>query len=273
MRLALIFLALFAGCHDNKMNRVAAPEKKLPPGFTSVRVPPFIVIGDGGEAEVREWAEGTVTWAVTRLQAEYFPRLPEEELEIWLFKDTHSYRKHTRELWGHEPGTPYGYYSTEEKALIMNIATGGGTLVHELVHPFVATNFPEAPAWLNEGLGSLYEQSSERGGRIVGLTNWRLAGLKEAIRAGELRSLESLLATSEREFYGERSGANYAQARYLLYYLQEKGLLRDFYHRFHDAHEKDPTGVETLKAVLGEKDLAAFQKRWEEWVLGLRFEG
>ena len=40
---------------------------------------------------------------------------------------------------------------------IMNIATGGGTLVHEIVHPYVEANFPGCPAWFNEGLGSLYE--------------------------------------------------------------------------------------------------------------------
>ena len=56
----------------------------------------------------------------------------------------------------------------------MNIATGGGTLVHELVHPYVEADFPGAPPWLNEGLGSLFEQSDERDGYIVGLTNWRL---------------------------------------------------------------------------------------------------
>ena len=46
----------------------------------------------------------------------------------------------------------------------MNIATGGGTLVHEIVHPFVEANFPGCPTWFNEGLGSLYEQSAERKG-------------------------------------------------------------------------------------------------------------
>ena len=41
--------------------------------------------------------------------------------------------------------TPYGYYSAAHRALIMNIATGGGTLVHEIVHPFVRANFPQMP--------------------------------------------------------------------------------------------------------------------------------
>jgi hypothetical protein len=59
----------------------------------------------------------------------------------------------------------------------MNIQTGGGTLVHEIVLPFMEANFPQCPPWFNEGLGSLYEASSERDGEIIGLLNWRLKGL------------------------------------------------------------------------------------------------
>jgi hypothetical protein len=153
----------------------------------------------------------------------------------------------------------------------MNIATGGGTLVHEIVHPYVHANFPEAPAWLNEGMGSLYEQSSEKGGHIVGLTNWRLEGLQEAIREGRVPSFRTLTGQSDRAFYS--AGTSYAQARYLLYYLQESGLLVDFYKKFHAARREDPTGFRTLQAVLGEKDMADFQKRWEKWVLTLEFGG
>ena len=31
----------------------------------------------------------------------------------------------------------------------------------------------------------------------------------------------------------------------------------------------DPTGYESLKEVLGEADMDAFQKKWENFVLGL----
>ena len=44
-----------------------------------------------------------------------------------------------------------------------------------------------------------------------------------------------------------------------------------FYRDFVANHKDDPTGYKTLKAVLGEQDMAAFQKRWEAYVLGLRF--
>src|SRR4029079_14254836 len=97
-----------------------------------------------------------------------------------------------------------------------------------------------------------------------------LNGLKSAILRKKTLPLTDLLATSRGEFYdSKRSGLHYAMARYLLFYLQERGLLESYFHRFMADQEKDPTGLETLKSVLGEKDLAAFQKRWEAEVLTL----
>src|SRR6266850_7507398 len=82
------------------------------------------------------------------LKQDFFTNDPKEILDIWLFKDAASYEKNTRLLFGDAPTTPYGYYSSKDKALIMNIATGGGTLVHEIVHPFMEANFPACPPWL-----------------------------------------------------------------------------------------------------------------------------
>ena len=251
---------------------VVALKKKVPKeGFTIVIQKPFVVVGDESPVMVRRRAVRTVKWAVDRLKRDYFKKDPTAILDIWLFRDKASYRKHTREVFGDNPDTPFGYYSHRHKALIMNIATGGGTLVHEIVHPFMAANFPRCPAWFNEGMGSLYEQASERGGHIVGLTNWRLAGLQKAIRQRRVPSFKALTATTDHAFYNRDKGTNYAQARYLCYWLQEKGLLVTFYHAFVAAHKADPTGYKTLQTVLGEPDMDAFKKRWETFVLGLKF--
>jgi hypothetical protein len=245
-------------------------KKKVPGGgFTIVVQPPFVVIGDGTPAAVKSQA-GTVKWAVEKLKQDYFEKDPAEILDVWLFKDEASYRKNARALFNDEPDTPYGYYSSAHKALVMNIETGGGTLVHEIVHPFVEANFPDCPAWFNEGLGSLYEQSGEQDGRIHGYTNWRLPGLQEAVRARAVPSFKALTSTDTRAFYDDDRGTNYAQARYLLYYLQERGLLVKFYKEFYANRKGDPTGYKTLQSVLGEPDMDAFQKKWEKFVLDLR---
>ena len=252
---------------------VLALKARLPAGFQVAVVPPFVVVGDSSPEVFRLSAEGSVAWAVKQLKALYFTKDPDEIVDIWLFKDADSYNRHLADLFDEEPGTPYGYYAPRHHALFMNISTGGGTLVHEIVHPYVHANFPDAPPWLNEGLGSLYEQCDEADGKIVGLVNWRLEGLKRGIRRGDLPSFRTLSAANDNEFYGGRhSDTAYGQARYLLYYLQEKGLLQTFYRRFHAARKVDPTGFRTLQLVLAEPDMVAFQARWERWVLSLEFK-
>jgi hypothetical protein len=250
-------------------SHIAELKKKIPGReFTIIVQPPFVVLGDGTPAAVKSQTE-TVRWAVEKLKQDYFEKDPTEILDIWLFKNEASYRKYALSLFKDDPDTPYGYYSSEHKALIMNIETGGGTLVHEIVHPFVEANFPDCPAWFNEGLGSLYEQSGEQDGHIYGYTNWRLSGLQSAIKARALPTFKTLTATATRDFYYEDKGTNYGQARYLLYYLQERRLLIKFYKEFYANRKTDPTGYQTLQAVLNEPDMNAFQKKWEKYVLDL----
>ena len=38
----------------------------------------------------------------------------------------------------------HGYFLPDRHAMVMNIKPGYGTLVHELVHPYVAKNCPQA---------------------------------------------------------------------------------------------------------------------------------
>ena len=181
---------------------------RLPSGdFHIVSVPPFVVIGDGPLEQLERRARGTVQWAVSRLQSDFFPRGPKQTIDIWLLKDADSYRKHSRQLFGINPSTPFGYFSQSHRALVMDISTGGGTLVHEMVHPLMAANFPQCPAWFDEGLASLYEQCGDCDGHIWGHTNWRLRGLQRAIRAGRVPSFKTLCHTSPREFYGEAEDA------------------------------------------------------------------
>ena len=250
--------------------------KKIPAGgmFNIAIQRPFVVIGDAPSARIRAYSTGTIKWAVDKLKKAYFEKDPREILDIWLFSSEKVYRKYAWEIYRDKPNTHFGYYSSVGKALIMNISTGGGTLVHEIVHPFVEANFPACPSWFNEGLGSLYEQSGERSGEIIGLTNWRLAGLQKAIKAKRVPSFRTLTATSTRQFYAEDKGTNYAQVRYLCYYLQEMGLLRKYYKDFVANHKTDPTGYETLKKTLNlktDKDMDAFKKKWEAYVLKLIF--
>lgn len=256
----------------NYTSHIAELKNKLQnKGFTVILQKPFVVIGDEPPETVRSRSIRTVKWSVDKLKQDYYKNDPNKIINIWLFKDSESYNKHTRQFFNERPTTPFGFYSDKHNALIMNIATGGGTLVHEIVHPFMSANFPQCPPWFNEGLASLYEQCREKDGHIYGMTNWRLEGLQKDIRAGKVRPFKDLTSASEFTFYHKPSGDNYAQARYLCYYLQQKNLLTKYYHKFRANCKTDPTGYETLKKILGTKDMKKFQKQWENFVLKLKF--
>src|SRR4029077_20064133 len=134
---------------------------------------------------------------------DFFSQRPNKIIDIYLFHDADSYDSGVKLLTGEAPSPQDGFYEKQHEAMFMNIATGGGTLVHEIVHPFVEADLPNAPAWLNEGLGSLFEQSGEREGHIVGFPNWRLPGLKKAIEKGTVPSISELAHTTSTQFYNE----------------------------------------------------------------------
>lgn len=241
---------------------------RLPRGFTVVVEAPFVVAGDGDPKDVERTARGTVAWAVRLLTRQYFDQPPPAIIDVYLFRDAESYARNLSTMFHETPSTPYGYYSERHHALLMNIATGGGTLVHEMVHPYMHANFPACPPWFNEGLASLYEACEERDGVMVGVVNWRLEGLQSAIRARRTLPLETLMSLDVDGFYKD-SGVTYAMARYLCYYLQERGLLRAYYQAFRRGHARDRSGFAALQQVLGETDMRAFQDRWERFCLEL----
>jgi Peptidase_C39 like family len=235
---------------------------------------PFVVVGDEAANKVKLRATRTVKWAADKFKQAYFSKDPATIHDVWLFKGKASYQSGAVALFGSKPSTPFGYYSSSDRALVMNIATGGGTLVHEMLHAFMAPNFPACPSWFNEGMGSLYEQCGSKDGKIWGYTNWRLPGLQKAIRRKKVPSFKTLCSTTTHQFYNMDRGTNYSQARYLCYYLQKHGLLRKYYKAFFKAQKTDPSGYGTLKKILGkktEKDMLKFKKDWEAWVLKLRF--
>jgi hypothetical protein len=247
--------------------RVEALEKKLAgQGYTVMIEGPFVVVGDESPARVKQRAS-FMRWVLRLIEQDFFKQQPDKVIEVWLFRNEKTYRRGAKKFFDDEPETPYGYYSTADDALVMNIGPGAGTLSHELVHPYMEANFPDGPSWFNEGLASLYEQPRERDGHMWGTTNWRLPGLQQMIKKKRLPSLNALMSTTRDGFYDAPYDA-YAYARFLCQYLQDHGKLREFYARF-VADTKDRTGVAALETVLG-KDLATFQPEFEKWAMSLR---
>jgi len=137
---------------DRFADHIAALRKRLADkglGKMQIRIEgPFVVVGDTSAAALEREAR-TVRWATSHLEADFFAARPAKILDIFLFHGANSYEHGVMTLTGERPDTPYGFYSKAQGGMFMNIATGGGTLVHELVHPYVEADFQNAPPWLN----------------------------------------------------------------------------------------------------------------------------
>lgn len=244
-----------------------------PPGFTVRAVRPFVVASDEpGEVVVRR-VGAVLEPAIRWLERVYFRVEPRSAITIWLCRDADSYERAARTLTGEAPSTPYGFYSHTHAAIVLDASTGDGTVVHELVHPFVRADFPTCPAWLDEGLGSLYERCVLEGGALRGLVNWRLGLLQRAVADGVSPPIAELVRATPEAFYGEGSALNYSAARHLCLYLQERGALGELYRRLRGgaAASIDPA-TETEAALvdlLGEQDVAGLEAAFRKWVMGL----
>lgn len=243
-------------------------KQTLPKGFTLVWEPPFLVIGDESPEKVRARAKDVVRWCRDLLLKDFFAEPPRRLHEVWVLKDAASYEHVSKTLFATTPTTPYGYYLSSRRALVMNIRPGYGTLTHELVHPFMHQAWEDAPAWLNEGVASLFEFPYEAGGHLKGRVNWRLPGLKRALPLGLVPTFFELTHTTDDAFYEDPSGVHYAAARYLCFWLQEQGLLVKFVKRALELKERDPSGHRALGEVLG-GDPDARRAEWETFVLAL----
>jgi len=234
--------------------------------FIVESLPPFVIAGNIPQREFDRFKTHTIGDCAAALYKDYFTKKPDYILKVYLFGGAPSYEAYVKKVEGREPSSPYGYYMDSSKSLIMNIATGGGTLVHEMVHALIKPDFPDVPAWFNEGLGSLYEQCRvDEDGHLHGLINWRYPILMDAVEKNWLVPLKELFSTTDNEFYNRGKGTNYAQARYFCLYMQENKLLSKFYKKFRDNFNSDKTGIKFIEEIFG-KPIDEIDKDWQAWV-------
>ncbi|MBW2366464.1 MAG: hypothetical protein JRH15_01120 [Deltaproteobacteria bacterium] len=247
--------------------------KKLKKALQELLPPTFMLAGAGRFAVVSElpryitdtYIAYTISWLDGHMMRDYCRTAPPvADKTIYLFRHRRSYDFYSNKWIGQ---SLHGATAVMTPTKIMvDASSGSGSLVHELVHGYLQADFPRIPDWLEEGLAELYEQSAEIDGRMVGLVNFRLRRLQDAMRKGQLISLKRLLT---REKVSDETDLWDAQVRYLCYYLQERHVLRAFYRSLRDNHDTDSTGVETLKRVMGKKNLKTIEREWHAFLRGL----
>ena len=260
--------------------KAAALRKQLDKDFLILVQPPFVIAGDMDAQTLANHAKWSIHRPAKAMWSSYFKSQPDQAITVLFLSDEGMkpygedkepgfvYRHWARKLFNDSDLSPYGYYMPSSQTMVMNIDTGGGTLVHELTHALIVYDFPAVSDWFNEGLGSLHEQCTVNENEVVGLENWRLPALQKAITAGKLRSLKDLVTRDD--FRGRLEGMNYAQARYFVMYMQSKGLLKDFYARYRDNHEGDAAAVKAIEKVFGKK-IDEIEKGFVAYVKTLHF--
>jgi hypothetical protein len=198
-----------------------------------------------------------------------FATRPSRAISVYLFPDAKAYEAYCVARWSQGCGTPYGFYRPDERRIVMNAGPGIGTLTHELVHPIVEADFPQAPEWLNEGIASLFEALSlPMPGEIHGVKNWRHPRLLGALRSPKERSkasLPALFALKDADFRDADEDLHYATARYLCLWLDQRNELWPFYQRFRDTYAQDPTGVSAFRSITRQTPAEA-NDGWVSWV-------
>ncbi len=243
--------------------------RRLGPDCTSIVRTPYVLGGDLTEAGLDRCHHEIIIPTQRALSTLFFDHAPDEPVILLLFSGDDSYRRYAELLDGRQQPNYAGYYQRSERRVVLNIGTGDGTLAHELTHALAHFDFPNLPEWFDEGLGALVEQStfSADGLRLVGESNWRLNYLLPAVRSNQLRPLESLVST--RNVRPDNEAVDYAHARYFCLYLQKRELLCPYYRKFRAHADKDPTGLDSLRTLLGDETLDEVDRDFREWVLTL----
>ena len=213
----------------------------------------------------------------------YGLRAPDKLLTVYILPNQPALRQTAKMVHGIElPDPNIGYSNLSDLSLLgLGEAKQLGTLYHELFHLIIRTDLGDIPAFLDEGLASLYSVSRWTNDKLLGDDHpWRLYDLKEARYASDrflqIPSLESLVNYSWDEFDGQGTknvcqvAVNYSLSNFLMIYLQEKNLLQQMVTAFKNRPfvPEDPAKAKTNLQVFEEvvqDSIQNFGIKFDKW--------
>ncbi len=242
----------------------------------------FLLVQTGRPSPLFDKAAALLERALPLLFDGRFATHPDRAVTVLCFTDPGAYAAYRRAE-SPEALVDLGYYRRATRELAVDLSRGEAflpTLTHEIVHPLLEADFPDAPLWLQEGIASLYEAPVfGTDGAIRGEPrNWRHAELQAALASRAERDgvqLDALFGMSARSFRGdpghtprERAEAlerlHYALARSVCAWLDEQGKLWPFYRAWRDGVAGDETGGRAFERVMGGTP-KAMGARWAGW--------
>lgn len=231
--------------------------------------PPFVLAGNLEAAELQEWHEHVVNPAAHVMAERFFDRGPDRPVVILLFTDETTYRGEADRLFGDRAISRHGYYRPHLNTIVVNAAAGRSALLHELTHALMAPDYPEAPAWLREGLASLHEDCriDLKGPNLVPTPGARTATLQRALREDRLPSLETMILAPR--FSGPQALLQYALARHFCLFLDHHGLLESVYRTARVRKGAAPANAAIVRHKLKGRSWEELDREFRRWAMQL----
>src|SRR4030095_3904575 len=235
--------------------------------FSVTKYKYFVIFSELDINQTRSLISNDIRNTINAMKNFYVDKVPENITPIIIFSDFERYKQFSLSNYDIEENdlSPYGFFKISKNVIVIKYVSWKGSTPHEITHRFLRTDFPEIPSWFDEGFAALHEKASYKNGNLIGEFNWRIISLRNALKNNTYTGLRKLVKSNDDEFYGNRAPFYYAQARYLLKYLQEKDLLREYYKSYRDTYEKDKTGITQLEKIL-DKPLSQIDEEYLEYV-------
>lgn len=168
-----------------------------------------------------------------------------------------------------------GIYDRDRKRLVARDLGPG--LRHECFHALHWREMDRLrqrhPYWIMEGLAALLEDVEDApGGGYALAPSWRTNIARRLERSHRLTPWRDLFAMERVAFMGSRARANYAQARAVLMFLHERGVLRQWYRGYVEGYAEDASGASAMERVFG-RSIGEVEKEYRGWLRGLPMVG
>ena len=238
----------------------------LPAKFNIVARAPFVIAGDLSRSRLQALHAAVIAPVARALDATYFERPPKHTITIVVCSTEDLFRQLAKDWDGQLETGYHGYYQRDKHRILLDLEAGNGSLAHELTHALSHADCEHLPEWFDEGLGALHEEASYSpdGRRLIGLANWRCRVTRQAAQSGSLPPLATW--TPAATFREGDVGLNYAVARSLCLYLQDRQVLTRYYKELRTRPQSDPEGIATLCRVLGVKNPSQAERQFATWV-------
>lgn len=246
---------------------IKSQSKLIPDGMSITKFKYFVIFSDMNDELTYKLIDSDVRNTIDAMSNNYVNKLPDKVTPIYLFGEYDNYKEFVLKNYdiAEHDISPYGFFKISKNVIVIRYVSWKGSILHEITHCFIKADFPDAPSWFDEGFAALNEKSIYKNGNLVGDFSLRIIPLRRALSEDKYTGLEHLMETDDAELYGPRTSFYYAQARYLLMYLQENGMLEKYYKHFRDTYKDNNTGITQLKEITG-KPMEQLDKEYLEYI-------